>query len=157
MIKQLPHALVVGIVAAFAIFTSNQLTIPAWVIFVGWVSYFVFVTNIKESFLCFFHLVVGLFLAASVMICAKYLNVHFPNIALLIIVFVLAASLTFFESFKHFNNIPAYYIGMIVLFASAKPPILSVLFELSYTIAIGIFLGFLTVSVRAALLKVSNN
>lgn len=157
MSKQLPHALVVGTIAAFAIFISGQLTIPAWAIFIGWVSYFVFAGSVKQGLLCFFHLVMGLFLAALVIVLSTYLNVFFPDVALLIVVFVLAASLTFIESVKPFNNIPAYYIGMIVLFASANPPKLPVIFELSYVLAIGLFLGFLTVSIRDKLLKISSN
>jgi hypothetical protein len=157
MMKQLPHALVVGTIAAFAIFISSQLAIPAWAIFIGWVSYFLFSTNIKEGLLCFFHLVSGLLLAALVIILTTHLNVILQNIALIIVVFVLAASLTFIEPVKLFNNIPAYYIGMIVLFASAQPPKLFLLMELSGSLAIGLFLGFFTVSIRSKLLKISSH
>jgi hypothetical protein len=157
MSKQLPHALIVGIVAAFAIFTSNILSIPAWTIFVGWVSYFVFATNAQQGLLCFIHLVIGLVLAALVIITSTYLSAYLPDIALIMVVFTLAATLTFTEPLRNFNNIPAYYIGMIVLFASALSPDFSVLFKLSFSLAIGLCLGYFTVFIRTKLTTISHN
>lgn len=146
--KILAHAVIVGMIAAFAIFLSTQFQLQAWALFLAWVGYFVFGPNIRDASFAWLHTIIGLVLATILIASALALQPLYGDWALVGLVFFLATMLTFMEPLKPMNNIPAYYIGMIIVFASGLPPTVSTVFLLAIPTTIGFGLGWLTIFLR---------
>lgn len=146
--KILPQALVVGMIAALAVIISSIFNLAAWALFLAWVGYFVLGPTVRTACFSWIHILIGIIIGTGLIICNSVLVPYLGQWALALLVFVIATSLTFMEPAKPLNNIPAYYFGMIMLFASGSSPNLSAIISLMIPITIGLCLGWLTVTVR---------
>ena len=149
--KILPQAIVVGTIAAFAVLMSSKFGLHAWALFLAWVGYFVLGPSARQACLSWIQILIGMTIGAGLIITNSVLEPQFGSWALVGLVFILASGLTFMEQVKPFDNIPAYYIGMIMLFASGMSPSFSAILDLMIPITLGLFLGWLTVTAREKL------
>ena len=69
--KSFKQAFTMGLTGATAVFIATYFGLPTWVLFMAWVSYYLFGTNIKKAFLIFIQQVFGVFYISKI----KYLNV----------------------------------------------------------------------------------
>lgn len=151
MIKKISSALIVGSIAAIAVRLSMVLELSAWVIFIGWVSYFIFANNLSTAALTGVQVIFGLFIACVIIISGIELENYIQGYGLIIAVFLVAGLLTFMEPIKPLNNIPAYYLGMIVMFASGLSPEFSNVVILIFPLILGFLLGWFTIFSRIKL------
>lgn len=133
-------SLLLGFLASFSIFISTSMNLPAWVLFVGWSSQAVFCSRPKYILPILLQETIGMLLGFLIVAFSHALdNEHY---GLLVAVFLVVASLYWVSVLKRFNNIVAYFMGMIVWFGfqSTKLKDLPVLF---ITLLLGFCLGFI--------------
>ena len=135
--------------AAFAVLICKALGLYSWVLFLSWVAYFVLGQTIQDGFLSWIQILMGMTIGTGLVLSSSALEPYFGQWALVALVFVVATSLTFLERRKPFDNVPAYYVGMIMLFASGLPPSVATFFDLVVPVTIGLSLGWATVTLRA--------
>lgn len=148
MFKRLGGALIVGLVAATAVWLSGVASLPSWLIFLSWVSYFIFGPGVRRAAWATLHILLGLVLGLVILRLNAALAPHFGQWALVGLVLVAAMLLTLLERARAMNNIPAYYIGAIGMFAAGVPPNIAELAPLYLAVALGFGFGWLTIAAR---------
>jgi hypothetical protein len=146
--KLLTQALIVGTIAAFAVFISNTFELISWALFLSWACYFIFGPQMRDSILAYLQILIGVGIGVGLITTTIAFEPHLGEWTLIILVFFLAGGLTFMELVEPFNNIPAYYVGMIIVFASGLVPNIETVSQLTLPITIGFSLGWITVTFR---------
>jgi hypothetical protein len=142
--------LIIAVIAAIATWLATFSGLTAWVIFLSWLSYFVFGTTTKAATFATAQILVGLFVGVGILLFTAQLAPQLGDFALGTAVAFFAGLLTLLEDRPPFNVIPAYYIGAVTMFASGLPPTLTSVVQLAVPILVGFGFGWLTVTVRAA-------
>lgn len=107
-------SLILGLLASFSILVCTSMHLPAWVLFVGWSSQVMFCSRPKYILPTLLQETVGMFLGFLIVAISHIFdNVHY---GLLVAVFSIVASLHWVSVLKRFNNLVAYFMGMIVWF-----------------------------------------
>ncbi|WP_452598831.1 DUF1097 domain-containing protein [Pontimicrobium sp. MEBiC01747] len=149
------HALLVGLISAFAILVSGVLAVKAWVVFFGWANYFLHACNMKKSFKMLLAFFVGIFIALIGTYAIAYLNTMAPAQTELyvtaFVVFWVATILIFLEIIEDWGEfVPATFLGTVLFFASGVT-FTTIIPELLVPLLIGIFAGFTTIFSREKL------
>jgi hypothetical protein len=143
-------AFVVGLVAAAAVFLSQWSGLRLWVIFVGWTGCFLFFPDIRRTAFAALHNILGVALGMLTAATIAALDAYLGSAAAPLAVFVLATGLVLLERRPPFDNIPAYFIGLSIYFASGLPAGIASTVTLSAAIVAGYLLGFATIYLRTA-------
>lgn len=133
-------AITMGIMAALAVLSSFYLALPTWVLFIAWTSYYLFESNIKSSVVVFIQQILGILIAILIQYGSTALSepLGFP-----IVVFLVMSMVFYISKLKYLNNIPAYFLGMIVWFGSQTQPNVNTILLLSVTLALGFLFAML--------------
>ena len=151
MIARATNFLIVAAIAAIATWLATFSGLTAWVIFLSWLSYFVFGTTTRAAAFATVHILLGLFVGVAILLVTAQLAPQLGKLALGASVALFAGLLTLLEERPPFHVIPAYYIGAVTLFASGLPPTLASVIGLAVPILVGFGFGWLTVTVRVAI------
>lgn len=111
-----------GILAALAMFISFLLQWPAWVLFIAWLSYYIFGKSLKSALYAFFPITAGIALGITIQVSGAALSKHLGALNFPIVVFMCITLLAYISKFKLLSNIPAWFMGLIIFF-SVHPPI----------------------------------
>lgn len=111
-----------GTFGALAVLISFTLQWPTWVMFIAWVSYYIFGRSLKSSGLSLLQIAGGIAMGVIMQSTAMALNTVFGQFSLPIAVFVLIGSLAYISKIKFLSNIPAWFLGLIIFFG-VHPPI----------------------------------
>lgn len=113
------QAFIVGVMSAIAVMLTLQLNLYTWVLFMGWVSFFVFGKEPKQILFSFIQIVLGMGVGILMMVKGHFLTDLIgeagPPIAIII---VMAIFMYFIPNLKPINTIPAYFMGIIIFFGT---------------------------------------
>lgn len=141
---KLINAAIYGTLGTMAVFLAAALEWPAWILFIGWISYFQFGATLRNAGNTAILISLGMLLAMFMTLCAGWLAPYWGNYGILPVVFILIAALSFLEHEKWFGNIAAWFLGMVVFFAAGHPPDLTGLPDLGLPVATGLLFGWLS-------------
>ncbi len=109
-------ALIMGAFGAVAVFTSFSLEFPTWVMFIAWVSYYVFGRSFNTSAVALLQIALGITMGAVMQVLAQGLTALIGPLGFPLAVFILIGSLVYIAKVKLLGNIPAWFIGLIIFF-----------------------------------------
>ena len=141
--KTLLIAAIFGIFAAVAVSVSFAAHWPTWVMFIAWVSYYIFGKTWKSSAVSFIQILLGIFMGLLIQVTAALSRKLIGNLSLPVSVFFFTGSMPYITKLKTFNNIPAWFLGLIVFFGVHPPMTAVALMELLIPIAAGFILAWL--------------
>ena len=142
------HAAIVGVIAAFSIWLATVTNMVVWLFFLSWVAYFLFDDRWQSAAWALLQMIIGVVLAIGLMQLTAVLSPTYGLLALVGLVFLFASSLVFLERLEPMNNLPAYYLGTVAMFATGRPPEWSQVLQLSVPIVAGFLFGWITVTSR---------
>lgn len=114
--KTLINAVILGLFGAVAVTLSFALQWPTWVMFLAWVSYYLFGKSIKTSVSIILQIILGIIMGILIQLTAKYLESFIGGSGFQVAVFLFIGSLAYLSKIKGLNSIPAWFIGLIILF-----------------------------------------
>ena len=111
-----------GLFGAAAVSLTFAAHWPTWVLFIAWVSYYIFGKTVKSSTIAFVQIVLGIVMGLAIQVAGTFLGGLTGGLGLPVAVFFFIGSLVYVMKVKTFNNIPAWFMGLIVFFG-IRPPI----------------------------------
>ncbi|WP_415405789.1 DUF1097 domain-containing protein [Sulfurovum sp. CS9] len=138
-------ATTLGVVAAISVFISSSLALPTWVLFIAWTSYYLFEANLKSASIVLVQQILGIFIAIVIQYGGTRLSHPLGELGFPLMVFVVMTAIFYISKLKYINNIPAYFLGMIVWFGSQTEPNLKTIIVLSLTLIAGYFFAWLNI------------
>lgn len=109
-------AAIFGIFGAAAVSLSFAARWPTWVMFIAWVSYYIFGKTWKSSAISFIKILLGIFMGLLIQLTAAFLRNLIGSLSLAMAVFFFIGSMPYIMKLKTFNNIPAWFLGLIIFF-----------------------------------------
>lgn len=129
--KTFSTGILFGLFGAVAVSVSFAAQWPTWVMFVAWVSFYIFGKTIKSSLLAFAQIVLGIIMGLLIQLSGIYLSGYIGAFGLPVAVFFFIGSIAYISKIKTLNNIPAWFLGLIIFFgvhpAIAPAPLLKLL------------------------------
>ncbi len=114
--KTLLIAAIFGIFGAVAVSVSFAAHWPTWVMFIAWVSYYIFGKTWKSSAISFIQILLGICMGLLIQLTAAFLRNLIGSLSLPVSVFFFIGSMPYIMKLKTFNSIPAWFLGLIVFF-----------------------------------------
>lgn len=146
--KSLKQALAMGLTGAIAVFAASYFSLPTWVLFMAWVSYYLFGSTTKTAFLVLIQQVFGILIAMAIQYLGTALTETLASFGFPIIVFIVMIGVFYISKLKHLNNVPAYFLGMIVWFGSNSSIEIKMLPLLVMTLLFGYAFAWLNVTLN---------
>lgn len=143
--KSFQQAITMGLISAIAVFISSYFQLPIWVLFMAWVSYYLFDMNLKSALTIFTQQVLGILIAIIIQYGGTELKALVGDFGFPIIIFIIMSGVFYISKLKHFNNIPAYFLGMIVWFGSSTPYSINRFLLLGITLIMGYIFAWINV------------
>ncbi|QOG00801.1 DUF1097 domain-containing protein [Flavobacterium sp. MDT1-60] len=141
--KTFQTAVLFGLFGAAAVSISFAAGWPTWVMFIAWVSYYIFGRNIKNSASAFIQIILGLLMGAMIQFTGMFLGGYLGAFGLPVSIFIFIGSLAYLSKIKSLSSIPAWFLGLIVFFGiHPKLEPLSLL-ELAVPLLFGFVFAFL--------------
>ncbi|MDR3023046.1 DUF1097 domain-containing protein [Chryseobacterium sp.] len=133
--KTLPIAAAFGFFGAIAVTVSFSQQWPTWVMFIAWVSFYIFGKKWQSSLWAFLQIILGMGMAVLIQLTAGFLEQFIGGFGFPVSVFFYIGSLAYFAGTQKLNNIPAWFLGLIILFGVHPPleplPILKLLIPIT--------------------------
>jgi hypothetical protein len=142
---------VAAIVAAGAAFGALHLGFAPWAMFVGWVAYFTRPISAAQGIKTGLCVWLGVAIGAAAALALGALGPIFGQAAILPVVFVVACVVLALRSVPPFDNVLAWFLGLIAFFASHLPPSLLSIAELGAAASGGILAGWIAQRLQARL------
>tara|TARA_R110002049_G_scaffold181457_3_gene348897 strand:- start:3207 stop:3677 length:471 start_codon:yes stop_codon:yes gene_type:complete len=114
--KEFIKAITMGACGGLAVFTSFSLHWPTWVLFIAWVSYYLFGKSLKSALYALIPMTTGVIMGIIIQTLGEILSIYLGAIGFPLAVFFLITSLTYLSKIKWLGNIPAWFIGLIIFF-----------------------------------------
>lgn len=141
--KTFINAIILGLFGAVAVTISFLFQWQTWVLFLAWVSYYLFGKSIKSSIPILIQIILGIIMGIAIQTSSKIFVDWFGSIGFQLAVFLFIGSLAFLTKIKGLNNIPAWFIGLIILFGAHPKIEIESLFILLITIVAGFTFAWL--------------
>ncbi|MDX6183943.1 DUF1097 domain-containing protein [Flavobacterium sp. Fl-77] len=109
-------AIIFGLFGAVAVSISFAAQWPTWVMFIAWVSFYIFGKNIKTSFFAFIQIILGITMGVMIELTGFFLGSYLGVFGLPLSIFLFIGSLAYLSTIKSLSNIPAWFLGLIVFF-----------------------------------------
>ncbi len=110
---------------------------PAWVMFVGWISYYTRGVTPRDGVLNIGGVLIGLVIGLAAALVLQLLGPE-PTLAERIaVIFGVALVVLSLRFLRHANNLLAFFLGLVTFFASHAEPVLAALVPLAGTATIG--------------------
>jgi hypothetical protein len=114
--KTFQTAVLFGLFGAVAVSISFAAQWPTWVMFIAWVSYYIFGRNIKNSAFALLQIILGIAMGAMIQFVGMFLGGYLGAFGLPISIFIFIGSLAYLSKIKGLSSIPAWFLGLIVFF-----------------------------------------
>lgn len=142
--KKLIHSFIIGLVSAIAVYLTLVFKMPTWVLFMAWVSYYVFGQSLKAISHAYVQIMLGIGVAILITLAGQGLTPFLGLPAFPAAVMVIITVLIFgIEKLRPFTVIPAYFMGMIIFFGLNQPLTTSSLLLMAITVVSGLFFAWL--------------
>jgi len=146
--------LVIGIMSAVAVSMTLSLGLYTWVLFIGWVSFFLFGKSLKQILLTFIQIVLGFGIAVLMLLNGHFLSGIVGGIGTgIAIVLVMTLFMYFVPKLKPINTIPAYFLGLITFFGTHPKLDVAEISVIIGTIMLGFAFAWVTENVNLRLAK----
>lgn len=139
----LKQAISLGFMGSVAIFTASYFALPAWVLFIAWVSFHLFGTNAKTACYVLVQQLFGILIGMLIQYSGIYLSSKIGSLGFPIAVFIAMIGVFYISKMKQFNIVPAYFLGLITWFASGLEMNLKSLFTLLISLAVGYIIAWI--------------
>ncbi len=116
IMKTYLNAIILGLFGAAAVTVSFMLQWPTWTMFLAWVSYYLFGKSIKTSIPVFVQIIFGILMGVAIMVSAKFFETIIGVAGFQLAVFLFIGSLAFLSKIEGLKSIPAWFIGLIIIF-----------------------------------------
>lgn len=114
--KTFQTAIIFGLFGAVAVSISFAAQWPTWVMFIAWVSYYIFGRNIKNSAFAFIQIILGIVMGAMIQLTGMFFGGYLGAFGLPLSIFIFIGSLAYISKIKSLSTIPAWFLGLIVFF-----------------------------------------
>jgi hypothetical protein len=114
--KTFQTAVLFGLFGAVAVSISFAAQWPTWVMFIAWVSYYIFGRTIKNSAFAFIQIILGILMGATIQLTGIFLGSYLGAFGLPVSIFIFIGSLAYISKIKSLSSIPAWFLGLIVFF-----------------------------------------
>lgn len=114
--KTFQTAFLFGLFGAVAVSVSFAAQWPTWVMFIAWVSYYIFGKSIKNSANAFLQIILGIVMGALIQFTGILLSSYLGTFGLPVSIFIFIGSLAYISKIKSLSSIPAWFLGLIVFF-----------------------------------------
>ena len=141
--KTLLTAAASGLFGTVAVTVSFSLQWPTWVMFIAWVSFYLFGKTVPSSLKALLHLALGMLMGVLIQLTAAFLTPMTGGAGFALSVFFYIGSLAYFARSKRLNNIPAWFLGLIILFGAHPPLEPKPILQLFIPIAAGFLFAWL--------------
>jgi hypothetical protein len=141
--KTFSTGLILGLFGAVAVAISFALQWPTWVMFIAWVSYYLFGKTLKTSLPVLIQIVLGIILGVLIQTTGKWLSGYIGGLGLPIAVFFFIGSLAYISQLKKLNSIPAWFLGLIIFFGVHPPMVPLTIMKLFIPIIAGFLFAWL--------------
>jgi hypothetical protein len=145
--ESLKQALTMGLTGAITVFTASFFGLPTWVLFMAWVSYYLFGTKTKTALLILVQQVFGILIAMIIQYFGTYFSEIIGSLGFPLIVFTVMIGVFYISKLKYLNTIPAYFLGMIVWFGSEAQIDINLFLLLIITLLSGYIFAWINVSI----------
>ena len=135
--------LIAAIVASIAATTSAYLSVPPWVMFIGWVAYFTHPGTLSNTFLSMLCVCLGILTG---IIAAIGIGTLLPDIgaaAFAVVVFFVGIFVISLRGVPWVSNSAAWFLGLIMYFAAHVEPSIESLFPLFSMVIFGTISGYI--------------
>ncbi|VXA91875.1 conserved membrane hypothetical protein [Flavobacterium sp. 9AF] len=151
--KQFLTAIIMGACGALAVFVSFSLQWPTWVLFIAWVSYYLFGKSIQSAVLALIPITAGIAMGILIQLLGKTLGGYLGSAGFPLSIFLLIGALAYLSKIKFLNNIPAWFIGLIIFFGVHPSIEFKPIFSLFIPIIAGICFAYINDSALNLLSK----
>ncbi|WP_086994740.1 DUF1097 domain-containing protein [Rhizobium sullae] len=134
--------LIAAVVASFAAWSSATLALEVWVMFAGFIAWFVRPTSLRESLSAMVCLWLGIGLAAVAEVATGALVPIAGGLALPLVVFFVAILIVGLRTTRIVNNMLTWFLGMVTFFAAGWDLSAETFLHLGGATAIGGFVGW---------------
>jgi hypothetical protein len=146
------RALIVGVMSAIAVVSTHQLNLHTWVLFMAWVSFFIFGNEPKQMVISFTQIVIGIGIGVVLMLKSKFLTAYIGDAGLPIAVVVIIATFMYLvPRLKPLNTIPIYFMGLIIFFGTHPVLNFSEVGLVVLTVVTGFFFAWTTSKLESIL------
>ncbi|WP_035644049.1 DUF1097 domain-containing protein [Flavobacterium sp. ASV13] len=114
--KTFQTAFLFGLFGAVAVSISFAAQWPTWVMFIAWVSYYIFGRSIKNSASAFLQIILGILMGAMIQFTGILLSSYLGAFGLPVSIFIFIGSLAYISKVEVLSSIPAWFLGLIVFF-----------------------------------------
>lgn len=141
--KTLSTAILFGLFGAIAVTVSFAAQWPTWVMFIAWVSFYIFGKTLKSSAAAFFQITLGFIMGILIQLSGTFLGSHIGEGGFAAAVFLFIGSLAYISKVKSLSNIPAWFLGLIIFFGVHPPIVPSHLLELIIPVIAGFIFAWM--------------
>ncbi|WP_299780628.1 DUF1097 domain-containing protein [uncultured Formosa sp.] len=114
--KQFLTASTMGLCGALATLIAFSFQLPSWVLFMAWVSYYLFGKSFRSALYTIIPITSGIIMGIMIKLLGGGLNQYLGILGFPLAVFILITSLTYMSKIKGLHNIPAWFMGLIIFF-----------------------------------------
>lgn len=143
--RTLSMAIILGLFGAIAVYVSNEMEWPTWVLFITWVSYYLFGKSPRALIWPFIQIMMGIAMGVLIRLSVQWLGNTAWSMPLAVFFFI--GSLAYFGRYTKLNNIPAWFLGLIVFFGAHPPLDFSSIISLLVPLTAGLLFAWLNDSV----------
>lgn len=148
VMKSFLQALTLGLLAGLASLLTFSADLPTWVLFLGWTSYFLFGQKTKSTFYVYIQQLIGILLAISIIYFGNFLSERLGSQWFHCSVFVILFGVFYVTKFKIFNELTAYFLGMVVWFGLDTDPTLEKILKVTVTLFTGFLFGWINTNIN---------
>lgn len=140
-----------SIVTAGAASAALLIEAPIWAMFIGWIAYFTRGLDLRNGFVNFGCVVIGLVLGVAAASIVESLGGPPDVIEMAAVVFGVALLVLSLRFLPVFNNLLGFFLGLVTWFAAHQPASLRVFGTLAMAAAIGSISGWFAHSLQKRL------
>ncbi|MCB4807186.1 DUF1097 domain-containing protein [Tamlana sp. 62-3] len=153
--KQFLSAIIMGVCGALATYLAFSFNLPSWVLFLAWVSYYLFGKSFKSALLTLVPISAGIIMGTLILSFGGLLGSYLGKMGFPMAVFIFISTLTYLSKIKYLNNIPAWFMGLIIFFGvHPHVQVISIL-SLFLPILLGLAFAFINDTLTQLVFKTS--
>jgi small-conductance mechanosensitive channel len=141
--KTLASGAAMGLFGAAAVLLSHVLEWPGWVLFIAWVSFYLFGKSVKRSIAIYLQIALGIVLGVLIRTTGTVFAEAMGLFGLPLSVFLFIGLLAFVTKIKGLTDVAAWFIGLIVFFGTHPPLEFTSITRLLLPLAAGFTFGWL--------------
>ncbi len=130
-----------AVAALAASFCALIVELPIWAMFIGWISFFTRAPGVRQGAINLACTLAGLLLGMGAAVVTVVLSPALGALTVMPVVFVVAVLVLSTRRFSVFNNLLAFFLGLVSYFASHLPPTLMTFGELGGAATLGTVAG----------------